>query len=97
MGKPEAAINNDHMAPKGDKMVKMPACANLGIPAGIVEGGEPGGKTYVIITSATALAEHMAKEARVTGELAYPGGILASKVEVKEDGTWKDVTPAAMM
>ena len=73
------------------------ACAGMGIPTGIVEGGEVGNKTYVIIASASALKDHMAKEARVTGELVFEGGIIASKIEVKEDGEWIDVTPGAMM
>ncbi len=99
---PEMNITDTHKVPgKDGKMMEMSgcgtACASMGIPVGIVEGGEPGGKTYVIIASANALKEHMAKEARVTGEQVFAGGIIASKVEVKEDGKWVDVTPGAMM
>jgi len=101
MGKPAMNFGNDHMIMKGDKMMKVPncatACAGMGIPVGIVEGGKAGNKTYIIITSANALKDHMAQEARVTGEEAFPGAIIAGKVEVKVDGKWKDVTPGAMM
>jgi hypothetical protein len=69
----------------------------MGIPAGIVEGSEPGNKTYVLITPAGQLAEHMDKEARVQGELAFDGGIIPNKVEVKEDGEWTAVNIATMM
>ena len=69
----------------------------MGIPTGIVEGGTPDGKTYVLITSTTALKDHMAKEARVKGELAFDGGIIVGQIEVKEGGKWVDVTPASMM
>ncbi len=98
MGKPEMAIHNDHMVMKDGKMMNVPncatACASMGIPTGVTTAD---GKTYIIITSATALKEHMAKEVRVTGDEAFKGGILAKKVEVKEGDKWKDVTPGAMM
>lgn len=98
MGKPEAAIHNDHMVMKEGKMMKVPncgtACASMGIPTGVATAD---GKTYIIITSATALKEHVAKHVRVTGDEAFDGGILAMKVEVKDGDGWKDVTPAAMM
>lgn len=98
----EANFGNTHKLPGANgAMMDVPncatACAGMGIPTGIVEGGVVGNKTYVIIASATALKDHMAKEARVTGELAFEGGIIASKIEVKEDGVWVDVTPGAMM
>lgn len=99
---PKANIGNTHKLPgKDGKMMDVPSCATacsgMGIPAGIVEGGEAGNKTYVLIVSATALKDHMAKEARVTGKEVFGGGILVAKVEVKEDGEWVDVTPGAMM
>ncbi len=99
---PEANMGNNHKVPgKDGKMMDVPncatACSGMGIPAGIVEGGEAGNKTYVLIVSATALKDHMAKEARVSGTEVFGGGILVAKVEVKEDGKWVDVTPGAMM
>ena len=99
---PKANMGNTHKLPgKNGKMMDVPncatACAGMGIPTGIVEGGKAGNKTYVIIASANALKDHMAKNARVTGELAFDGGIIAGKIEVKEKGKWVDVTPAAMM
>ena len=49
-GMPEAAINDAHMVPNpnGDGMVEMAncgtACANMGIPVAVLEGGEAGGE-----------------------------------------------------
>lgn len=95
-------VNNDHMAPgKDGKMMTVPncatACAGLGIPVGILEGGKADGKVFVLVTPAGALAKHQAKEARVSGMPVYGGSILPTKIEVKEDGKWVDVTPAGMM
>ena len=104
MGMPDAAINDDHMVPKpdGDGMMEMPkcgtACANMGIPVAVLEGGEPGGDVYVIIGPAGGFAEYMAKDVKFEGEEAYPGAIIPSKLWVKEDGKWaeKDL-PGTMM
>ena len=101
-GMNHANHENDHMVPgKDGEMMTMPncatACASMGIPVGLLEGGEKDGKVLVLITPAGALANHQSKEARVTGMEIYGGGILPSKVEVKEDGKWVDVTPGGMM
>lgn len=95
-------VENDHMAPgKDGKMTTLPkcatACAGMGIPVGILEGGKADGKVYVLVTPAGALSNHQAKEARVTGTTVYAGSIMPSKIEVKDGGKWVDVTPAGMM
>ncbi|RMF59007.1 MAG: hypothetical protein D6746_08920 [Bacteroidetes bacterium] len=98
MGKPKMNVTNTHKVQKDGKMMDVPncatACASMGIPVGVLTKD---GKTYVLLTPATALKDHMAKEARVTGDKVFDGGIIATKVEVKENGTWKDVTPGTMM
>ena len=101
-GMNHANLDNDHMVPgKDGKMMTMPncatACASMGIPVGLLKGGKKDGKVYMLVTPAGALAEHQSKEARVTGMEIYGGGILPSKIEVKEDGKWVDVTPGGMM
>lgn len=93
---------NDHMVMKGDKMMKVPncatACASMGIPAGLLEKGEKDGKVHVIIAPAGTFAQHMAKEARITGTVVYEGAIMPEKVEVKNDqGKWETVEIATMM
>ncbi len=93
-------VANEHYVGK-DKM-KMPncatACANMGIPAGLLKDGKKDGEVYILVTPANAVADHMAKEARVTGEMAYAGGIIPSKIEVKNDkGKWEEVKVTTMM
>ncbi len=93
---------NDHMVKKGDKMMKMPscatACASMGIPAGVLEGGKKDGNVHVVIAPAGVFAEHMDKEVRITGEAPYAGAIMPGKVEVKNDkGKWVEVDVATMM
>lgn len=102
MGKPKMNYNNKHKVKgKDGEMKDVPncatVCANQGIPVGIVEGSEPGNKTYVLITPAGQLADHMDKEARVKGQTAYAGGIIPQKIEVKEDGEWKEIELQTMM
>lgn len=102
MDKPAMNYNNTHMVKnKEGEMQEVPscatACASGGIPAGIVEGSEPGNKTYVLITPAGQLADHMDKEARVQGQKAYDGGIIPDKIEVREDGEWKEIEISTMM
>ena len=102
MDKPKMNYHNKHMVKgKDGKMKEVPncatACANMGIPVGIVEGSEPGNKTYVLVTPAGQLANHMDKEARVEGQTAFDGGIIPSKIEVKEDGEWKEISIQTMM
>jgi len=102
MGKPAMNYNNKHMVPDKDGgMKEVPncatACANMGIPAAIVEGSEPGNKTYLIVTPSQQLADHMDKEARVVGTQTFEGGITPETIEVKEDGEWKEVDIQLMM
>ncbi len=95
-------VENAHYVKKGGEKMKMPncatACANMGIPAGILKDGKKDGEVVILITPANAVADHMAKEARVTGEMAYPGGIIPGKIEVKNaQGKWEEVKVATMM
>ncbi|MEX0820783.1 MAG: hypothetical protein WD021_01450 [Rhodothermales bacterium] len=96
-------VDNEHVVPMEDgTMGKLPncatACAQMGIPVGILEGGEADGQVYILVTPAPQLAEHAAKDARVVGDLAYPGGIIPTKLEVKNaDGEWEEVHLATMM
>lgn len=101
MGMPAMNFGNDHKVPgKNGQMMTMPscatACANMGIPAAIVEGGKPGGKTTIVIAPAAMFANHMTKQARVTGNMTE-AGIIAKKVEVKENGKWVEVAIPSMM
>ena len=95
-------VANEHTVPMADgKMGSMPncatACANMGIPVGLLKDGKKDGDVFVLIVPSNALADRMAKEARVTGTLAYEGGIIPGKIEVKGADGWEEVAVATMM
>jgi hypothetical protein len=102
MGNPPMNFGNKHKVPGKDKsMMEVPscatACANMGIPAAIVEGEVPGGKTYIIVAPASMFAEHMTKTAKITGILADNGALIAKKVEIKDGNQWKEIPIPSMM
>ncbi len=87
-----------HMTPKGKTPNCAQACANMGIPVGVLEDGKPGNTVFMLVTPAPALADHMAKTVKVTGTQAYPGGIIPDKVWFKtDDGKWEEIKIATMM
>jgi hypothetical protein len=93
-----ANTTDDHMTPKGKMPACATACAKMGIPVGILVEGKDESKLLVIITPASALADHMAKEAKITGMPALDGhGIIPDKVQVKDGDKWKEVKIATMM
>lgn len=98
-GMDEMNSENTHKVPgKDGKMMDMPkcatACANMGIPTGLLLED---GTVVILVTPTNQLAEHMAKEARITGNMVYEGGIIPEKVEVKEGEKWMEVKIGTMM
>ena len=95
---PEMNKGNEHVVMKDGKKMKMPncatACANMGIPAAIATDD---GETLTIIAPAGQLADHMAKETRITGKIAFDGGLIPEKVEVKDGRKWTEVKLVYMM
>lgn len=101
-GMDNANMDNDHGVMQDGEKVQIPscatACAKMAIPVGLLKNGEQGGKVYVLITPASQLADHMAKETRVTGSPTFEGGLIPDKIEVmNEDGDWEEVQMATMM
>jgi hypothetical protein len=93
-----ANSGNDHMTPKGQMPACATACAKMGIPVGILVESKDDSRLLVIITPASMLADHMAKEARITGMPALDGhGIIPDKVQVKNGDKWEEVKIATMM
>lgn len=96
-------VENEHVVKTPDGEMQTieacaTACANMGIPAAILEDGEAGADTYVILAPAGQLADHMAKEVRATGDIALNGGIIPETLEVKDDeGNWQEVDIQVMM
>lgn len=77
------ATTNDHGTNKG--------CGTL-----CLKGGTPGGlltsdkKFYPLLAPSVALAPYVGEEIRVSGSMVS-GSINVSKVEVNENGNWKEV------
>lgn len=98
-GMSEMNAENTHKVPGQEgKMMDMPkcatACANMGIPTGVLAED---GTVTILVTPTNQLAEHMAKEARITGQTVFNGGLIPEKVEVKEGNEWKEVQIGTMM
>ncbi|MFU8859707.1 MAG: hypothetical protein ACNA8K_04725 [Cyclonatronaceae bacterium] len=96
---PDVNKTNDHMVPmENGEMAKIPncatACANMGIPAAVATNN---GKTVTIIAPAGQLAEHMGKEVRIAGKVAFEGNLIPKKVEVRDGRQWKTVNITFMM
>ncbi len=88
----------DHMTPKGNMPNCAQACANMGIPVGVLKGGKKGGDVYVLITPSMALADHMAKTVKVVGMKTFDGAITPSQIFIKNDeGKWEEVKVGTMM
>lgn len=69
------------------------ACANMGIPVGIIDKK---GKMHTLAAPAGQLAPYMAKEVKIEGK-EMNGVILIDKLEVKEGNAWKEVKLVYMM
>lgn len=76
---------NDHMGVKDCGTL----CAKKGIPVALLDAQN---QVHVLFNPSTKLADHIGKSAKVTGRMD-PGtkGIIATKVEVEKDGTWRKV------
>ncbi|MFQ5663077.1 MAG: hypothetical protein ACE5HL_04535 [Terriglobia bacterium] len=84
---------NDHMTPKGTMPNCGTACAKMGIPVSLLTAD---GKVYTLAVPAPLVADYVGRTARATGMLKQ-GSIVASKLEVREGNTWKEVRIATMM
>jgi hypothetical protein len=73
------------------------ACAKLGIPVAVLDGGQSGGQLYAIAAPAPGFADYMGMEARMTGTEIISGIMLPSGLEVKTKSGWKKVNVKGMM
>lgn len=69
------------------------ACAKMGIPVAMLDGG----LLYTVAAPAPALAPYMAQQARMTGVEVSPGVVMPTKFEVKTGTGWKRVQAKGMM
>lgn len=101
-GMDNANLEDEHAVLQHEEKIQIPscatACANMGIPVGLLKDGKQGSKVYVLITPSNQLANYMAKETRVTGSPTFEGGLIPEKIEVmNETGEWEEVQLATMM
>ncbi len=96
-GMNHANTGNDHMTPKGKMPNCAQACARQGIPVGLLENGKRDGRVYLLVTPSLALADHMAKEVKVTGKQPFEGSLIPEKIWVKTDRGWKELKIGTMM
>ena len=70
-------------------------CAKDGLPVGVLTSK---GEVYTIITPSKLLADHMAKEAKISGTL-YSGAkaIIPKKMEAKEGDKWVEIKLSSKM
>ncbi len=87
--KDNSLTGNDH----GPMKACGTACLKGGSPAGVLTKGK---KFHAVIAPASTLAEHVGQTVRVTGK-ENNGSILAEKVEVNQNGAWKEVKLGTMM
>ena len=87
----------------GDQHGDMPgcgaACANMGIPVGVVKDGKKGDPAIILLAPAKNFASVMGKTVRVSGTSTWNGAaFIPDKVEVKDDkGNWSPVKVKSMM
>ena len=75
------------------------ACANMGIPVGVVKDGKKGDPAIILLAPAKSFASVMGKTVRVSGTSTWNGAaIIPDKVEVKDDkGNWSPIKVKSMM
>ena len=73
------------------------ACAKMGIPVAILDGGTSGGQLYTIASPAPGFADYMGMQARMSGTEIISGLMLPQQLEVKTASGWKKVNIKGMM
>ena len=71
--------------------------AKAGMPVAVWNGRVAGGELTTVASPAYLLAEHLAKPARLTGELIAPRIVKPTKLEVKTSDGWVEVPTTAML
>ena len=93
---PAANKPNDHMTEKGKMVACATACANMGIPVGVLQDD---GNVIVLLAPAASFSAYMAQTVRVTGTKAIDGhGLIVQKAEAKNaKGKWEEIEIVTMM
>ena len=86
-----ANVGVDHVRPEGFVKACAQACANMGFPAAVLVGGEPGGDVWVLITLPSILADYMAETVRVDGVVRSAGVLIPFRVQYRAGDEWLTV------
>jgi hypothetical protein len=92
-----ANVGNTHKMGKANVPGCATACAKMGIPVAILDGGQRGSQLYTIASPAPGFADYMGMEARMVGTEIINGLMLPASLEVKTRGGWKKVAVKGMM
>ncbi len=84
---------DNHYTPDNKRIPKCGTfCAKAGIPVGVLVGGKPGGKTFVLLTEAPKLADYVGRTVRINGRIMKDsGGLYTIDISVKENGSYKPI------
>ena len=82
-------FTNDH----GDIKGCGTACANLGIPVGIVKDGKKGDPAVILLAPSRSFADRVGATVRATGSYVWKNAaILVDKAEYKDSGgSWVEI------
>ena len=90
-------ITNAHMMLGGANVPNCAsACAKMGIPVAVLEGGIKGGSLYTISAPASVFAAYMGMETRMVGKEISQGIVFPASIEVKTDSGWQKVKAKGM-
>lgn len=82
-------IGDNHTLPQSGFREDCAAyCANLGYPVGVLVGGEPGNKVWIMRFSSQIFADFMAETVRVEGRFVSGGLVEPIKIEMKTENGW---------
>ncbi|GMQ82387.1 MAG: hypothetical protein BMS9Abin05_1838 [Rhodothermia bacterium] len=82
-------ITDDHILPEGDVPACGTACAMQGIPVAVLEGGNPSGTPWILVSYPSQIfADYIATTVRVLGQFGSEGIIVPIHVDTKTDEGW---------
>lgn len=79
------------------KLAIAAACAKRGVPLALLVGEGDSGELYTLVAPSPLLAEHLAKQARMTGHEIAPRVVIPQKLEIKTGAGWEEVATTTMM
>lgn len=63
-------------------------CARYGYPVGVLPAAMSGRTVWVLVTSPAVLADYMAEQVRVTGQIRSEGVLIPHRIELRTGDKW---------